>query len=261
MRIRPDRPALFPFIAYLHNSIFPPLLTAAEEEDCLRRLAEGDEEARSQLIEHNLRLVAHICKKFESSGIDKDDLLSIGTIGLIKGIGTFRQDKGARLATYAARCIENEILMHLRSIRNQRTEVSLYDPVGVDKEGNVVTLLDLLSNRGATVSESVELAEEKQLLMDNLHVLNSTERFVICLRYGLGQSPRTTQRQIAAALGISRSYVSRRAYCKRNPKIPAALWSACTRNNKSWRAYCWRQKSRQPFTRIERTSRNADIFY
>lgn len=208
MRIHPARRACL-FIAYLHNSIFPPLLTPEQEADCLRRMAEGDEEARSRLIEHNLRLVAHIAKKFESSGIDKDDLLSIGTIGLIKGISTFRMDKGARLATYAARCIENEILMHLRSIRNQKTEVSLYDPVGVDKEGNVVTLLDLLSHRDATVSESVELAEEKRLLLANLHVLNEKERFVICLRYGLEQYPRTTQRQIAEQLGISRSYVSR----------------------------------------------------
>ncbi len=126
------------FIAYLHNNIFPPLLSAEEEASALARMAEGDEDARSELIEHNLRLVVHIAKKFESSNVDRDDLLSIGTIGLVKGIRTFNPDKGARLATYVARCIENEILMHLRRIRNQRTEVSLYDPVGVDKEGNEV---------------------------------------------------------------------------------------------------------------------------
>lgn len=200
------RPA---FIAYLHNNIFPPLLSPEEEAEALERLAAGDEDARAKLIEHNLRLVAHIAKKFESSGVDRDDLLSIGTIGLVKGIRTFKSDKGARLATYAARCIENEILMHLRRIRNQKTEISLYDPVGVDKEGNEVTLLDILGSRGATVQESVELEEEKRLLQKHLYVLDEKERYVMRLRYGLGNQQRLTQKQIAAKLGISRSYVSR----------------------------------------------------
>ena len=197
------------YILYLHNSVFPPLLTTEEERECLERLAAGEEDARSKLIEHNLRLVAHIAKKFESSGVDRDDLLSIGTIGLVKGISTFRIDKGARLATYAARCIENEILMHLRSIRNQKTEVSLYDPVGVDKEGNEVTLLDILGSHEDSVQEKVELEDEKRILLGNLHVLDEKERYVLRLRYGLGDSRRLTQRQIAARLGISRSYVSR----------------------------------------------------
>lgn len=195
-------------VAYLHNSVFPPLLSADDEADCLRRLAEHDEEARSCLIEHNLRLVAHIVKKFESSGLDRDDLLSIGTIGLVKGISTFKPDKGARLATYAARCIENEILMYLRSIRNQRTEISLYDPVGVDKEGSEITLMDVLGSRDATVHEIVESAEEKSTLLANLHVLDEKELYVLQLRYGLLDQTRLTQRQVAEKMGISRSYVS-----------------------------------------------------
>ena len=196
-------------IFYLHNSVFPPLLSAEEERECLERMAAGDEDARSQLIEHNLRLVAHIVKKFESSGVGRDDLLSIGTIGLVKGISTFRMDKGARLATYTARCIENEFLMHLRSIRNQRTEVSLYDPVGVDKEGNAVTLMDILGESEDTVHEKVELEEEKRILLEHLHVLDEKESYVLRLRYGLDGCHRLTQRQIAARLDISRSYVSR----------------------------------------------------
>lgn len=196
-------------IAYLHNSIFPPLLSPEQEADCLARLAAGDEEARNMLIEHNLRLVAHICKKFESSGVDKDDLISIGTIGLIKGVSTFAPDKGARLATYAARCIENEVLMHLRSIRNQRSEISLYDPVGADREGNEIMLLDILGSRGATAQERVEQAEERQILRQLLPILDEQESYVLRRRYGLDGRPKAPQREIAAQLGISRSYISR----------------------------------------------------
>lgn len=153
--------------------------------------------------------MAHVCKKFDNSGIDRDDLISIGTIGLIKGINTFSLDRNTRLATYAARCIENEILMHLRSIRNQKTELSLYDPVGTDKEGNEVTLLDTLSSKETTAQELVEQEEEKQLLRDHFHVLDEKESFVLRLRYGLDDFPRVTQKEIARKMGISRSYVSR----------------------------------------------------
>ncbi|MBS1348286.1 MAG: sigma-70 family RNA polymerase sigma factor, partial [Firmicutes bacterium] len=163
------------FLGYLHNSVFPPLLTEEEEAANLRALAAGSEEAKRILIIHNLRLVAHICKKFETSGIDRDDLISIGIIGLIKGVNTFSLDRKTRLATYAARCIENEILMHLRSIRNQKTEISLYDPVGVDKEGNEVTLIDILGSREMSAEEKVELDEERQLLRDHLYVLDDKE--------------------------------------------------------------------------------------
>lgn len=197
------------FLAFLHNSIFPPLLNEAEESEALARLSQGDEDARNMLIEHNLRLVAHICKKFESSGVDREDLISIGTIGLIKGISTFSPDKGARLATYASRCIENEVLMHLRSIRNQRTEMSLNDPVGFDKEGNELTLIDLLGSEEASAQEQVELDEERRILRENLHVLDEKERLVLTLRYGLSSKERLTQREIAQKLGISRSYISR----------------------------------------------------
>jgi len=166
-------------------------------------------ESRNALIEHNLRLVAHICKKFESSGIDKDDLISIGTIGLIKAINSFSQDRGTRLATYAARCIENEILMQLRAGRNLKKELSLYEPVGVDKEGNEVVLLDILGSTGETVHEVIEQQEEKQMLLQNMDILDENERFVLRLRYGLDNCIQTTQREIAKKLGISRSYVSR----------------------------------------------------
>lgn len=198
-----------PFIFYLHNNVFPPLLSPEEEKACLDGMREGDRDSRCRLIEGNLRLVAHIGKKFESSGVDRDDLLSIGTIGLVKAISTFKPEKGVRLATYAARCIENEILMHLRSIRHQRTEVSLQDPVGTDKEGNDVSLEDVIGSRGATVDESVEAAEEKRALLTYLPVLDPKERLVIRLRYGLDNGERQTQRQVAARLGISRSYISR----------------------------------------------------
>ena len=141
--------------------------------------------------------------------MDKDDLISIGTIGLIKGIGTFSPDKGTRQATYAARCIENEVLMYLRAIRNQRTEISLYDPVGADREGNEILLLDILGCRGATVQERVEQAEERQILRQLLPILDEQERYVLRRRYGLEDYQRCPQREIAKELGISRSYVSR----------------------------------------------------
>lgn len=196
-------------IAYLSNNIFPPLLSEEEEAENLRRFAAGDSEARNILIEHNLRLVAHICKKFESTGIEKGDLLSIGTVGLIKGINTYNLEKGTRLATYVARCIENEILMYLRSIRNQKKEVSLYDPIGVDKEGNEVTLLDLLGSSGEEITEEIELEEERNELYKRLDVLDEKERYVVELRYGLNDRERKTQREIAKEMKISRSYVSR----------------------------------------------------
>ncbi|MDO4732123.1 MAG: RNA polymerase sporulation sigma factor SigK [Bacillota bacterium] len=197
------------FIAFLHNSIFPPLLNEAEEAEALLRLSQGEADARNMLIERNLRLVAHICKKFESSGVDREDLISIGTIGLIKGISSFSPDKGARLATYASRCIENEILMYLRSIRNQKTEISLSDPVGYDKEGNELTLIDLLGSEESSAQERVELDEERRSLREHLYVLDEKERLVLSLRYGLPNGNRVTQREIAQKLGISRSYISR----------------------------------------------------
>ena len=198
------------FIAYLHNSVFPPLLSEAEEASYIARFCQGDKEAHNALIEHNLRLVAHICKKFESTGIDKEDLISIGSIGLIKGINSFCPDKGVRLATYAARCIENEVLMYLRAIRNQKSEISLYEPMGMDKEGNEVVLFDLLGSSGEEIFDGVERAAESELLRQKMDVLDAKEQRIIMMRYGFGiNDERCTQREVAQKLGISRSYVSR----------------------------------------------------
>lgn len=192
------------------NSTFPHPLNEAEEACCLDRLKQGDIEARNTLIERNLRLVAHIVKKFDNKSEDIDDLISIGTYGLIKAINTFDQSKGTRLATYAARCIENEILMHLRATKRNRTEVSLYDPIGVDREGNEITLIDVLeANPDVEVLDMVGLEMERARLMKHMVVLDDKEQTVINLRYGLGGRLAKTQREIAKFLGISRSYVSR----------------------------------------------------
>lgn len=195
--------------SYISNNTFPQPLSENEEAEYITRLNSGDDKARHILAEHNLRLVAHIVKKFESSGEDNDDLISIGTIGLIKAIDTYRPDKGTRLATYAARCIENEILMHLRFIKKMRAEVSLYDPIGVDKEGNEITLLDILGTHADVVSEMVENKFEQIRLLDKIQGLTRRERKVLELRFGLIDGTRKTQREIAKLLGISRSYVSR----------------------------------------------------
>lgn len=195
---------------YISNSsTFPQPLPEKEEAKYLARLQEGDEEARAVLIERNLRLVAHIVKKFDNTGEEVDDLISIGTVGLIKAIGTFKPDKGTRLATYAARCIENEILMHLRSLKRLRGEVSLYDPIGVDREGNEITLIDVLQTEGDSVPELVGKRLDERKLREKLKTLAPKERQVLELRYGIGGVPRKTQREIARMLGISRSYVSR----------------------------------------------------
>lgn len=197
------------FLGFINNNAFPQPLTEEEEADYLAKLSSGDDEARNILIEHNLRLVAHIAKKFETTGVDKDDLISIGTIGLIKAINTFNTSKGTKLATYAARCIENEILMHLRSTKNMRTEVSLYDPIGVDKEGNEVSLMDVMGTESDSVLELVEACYEQEQLLTKVRNLENRERYVLQLRYGLFNGLRRTQREIAKKLGISRSYVSR----------------------------------------------------
>ena len=199
----------FAFIGYLSNSSFPHPLSQAEEAEYLERLKQNDEEARNTLIEHNLRLVAHITKKFENCGEEVDDLISIGTMGLIKAINTFDSDKGTRLATYAARCIENEILMHLRSKKKQRGEVSLYDPIGMDKEGNEICLLDILGTDRNIVVEEVEYYYDKESIRKHIQNLSKREKKVLEMRYGLLNGLRRTQKEIASKLGISRSYVSR----------------------------------------------------
>jgi len=193
---------------YLNNQVFPQPLEAEEEKSYLDRLQQGSLEARNKLIEHNLRLVAHVVRKYESSGEDMEDLISIGTIGLIKAIRTYNHERGVKLATYAARCIENEVLMHLRNIRKLRQEVSIYDPIGYDKEGNEISLMDVLT----TDSEIIEIIETRmqgKKIKDKMDTLSGREREVIEMRYGLFNGLKETQREIAKELGISRSYVSR----------------------------------------------------
>lgn len=203
-------PGFILLVSYITNSnVFPLPLSEEEEDRYIRAMENGDELARNILVERNLRLVAHIVKKFDNTGEDVDDLISIGTIGLIKAINTYNRHQGTRLATYAARCIENEILMHLRTLKRSRAEVSLYDPVGVDKEGNEIILLDVLGTSPDEVTDLIESNFEKEKLYEKIRRLSRRERKVLELRYGLPYGGKKTQREIARLLGISRSYVSR----------------------------------------------------
>jgi RNA polymerase sporulation-specific sigma factor len=189
---------------------FPKPLSTKEESDYLRLCREGDKEARDKLIEHNLRLVAHIVKKYNMIDKETDDLISIGTIGLIKAIDTFDEEKGIRLATYASRCIDNELLMMLRSGKRLSKEVYLYDPIGSDREGNEINLLDIIEEAEMDIVENIVLEDDiKKLYSMISKVLTDREREIICLRYGLSNHKEVTQREIANKLGISRSYVSR----------------------------------------------------
>ncbi len=189
---------------------FPKPLTPGEERTYLERLKEGDQEARGVLIERNMRLVAHVAKKYQNTDYDTEDLLSVGTIGLIKAVDSFRMDRGIRLGTYAAKCVENEILMLLRASKRFNREVSLYEPIGVDKDGESVSLVDVIEMENREVLEDLILDQEIQELYQAYEkCLKGQEQNVIRMRYGLfGKVPRT-QREIAAELGISRSYVSR----------------------------------------------------
>lgn len=194
--------------SYLNNLTFPQPLDEAGERECLRKIRNGDEEARNILIERNLRLVAHVIKKYEGTGEDVEDLISIGTIGLIKAINTFDESRGTRLATYAARCIENEVLMHLRNLKKTRAEVSIYDPIGFDKEGNEISLMDVLFADN-DILETVDIKMQEEKIVQKMSALSRRERQVIEMRYGLFSGLKETQRDIAKKLGISRSYVSR----------------------------------------------------
>lgn len=196
-------------VSYVRNNAFPQPLSPEEEKKYLQLMARGDRNARNVLIEHNLRLVAHIVKKFENTGEDQEDLISIGTIGLIKAIESFSEDKGTKLATYAARCIENEILMHLRTLKKTKKDVSLHDPIGQDKEGNEISLIDVLKTDTEDVIDTIQLNMELDKVKKYIDVLDEREREVIIGRFGLGMNKEKTQREIAKELGISRSYVSR----------------------------------------------------
>lgn len=189
---------------------FPQPLTAAEEKYYMQKYTEGDLEAKHILIERNLRLVAHIVKKYQPPPEEMEDLLSIGTIGLMKAVVTFDSDKSARLASYAARCIENEVLMYLRGKKKSSKEVSLYEPIGTDREGNEIQLFDVIEMNEEDVYRRLERKEDVIRLYQQLEsVLSQRERMVLKLRYGLYNEEEYTQREIAAMLGISRSYVSR----------------------------------------------------
>ena len=200
---------LIPLVGAINNQAFPNPLTPEEEEYYLNQMAQGDKGAREKLIEHNLRLVAHIVKKYQNQSDDKEDLISIGTIGLIKAIDSFSPDKGTKLATYAARCIDNEILMLFRSTKKMRNDVSLYDPIGFDKEGNEICLIDVVKDEEKDLNDVIiqQLAIEK--IEKNLNALTERERDIIIRRFGLGNHEEETQQEIAKSYGISRSYVSR----------------------------------------------------
>lgn len=192
------------------SDVLPQPLPRAKEREVLEAMKNGDLGAKSTLIEHNLRLVVYIARRFENTGINIEDLISIGTIGLIKAITTFDPQKAARLSTYAARCIENEILMFLRSKRRRSREVSLYEPIGTDKEGNEINLLDVIESTPVDIVEDCYMRENTSYLLRSLKdTLTEKEYQVICCRYGLFGEEEQTQREIAHRLSISRSYVSR----------------------------------------------------
>lgn len=198
-------------VGYIQSSnLFPEPLTAEEEKIYLEKLQKGDEEARNILIERNLRLVAHVCKKYSSTNIEQDDLISIGTIGLIKGINSFEPSKNVRLATYVSRCIDNEILMFLRSNKKTQSDVYLNEPIGKDKDDNEVTLQEVIENDNKSIEDEVDLKFKVRKLYKKIkEVLKDRERKIIELRFGLDGNKPKTQNQIAEMMGISRSYVSR----------------------------------------------------
>ena len=192
------------------GNLFPEPLTPEEERKCLIQMSKGDEESRNILIERNLRLVAHVAKKYSTSKVEQDDLISIGTIGLIKGINSFNIEKGARLSTYVSRCIDNEILMHLRATKKLGAEVYLNEPIGKDKDDNVVTLQEVLENDERNIEDEVDVKMKVKLLYEKMkNLLKDREKTILELHFGLDGSKPKTQNEIARAMGISRSYVSR----------------------------------------------------
>ena len=197
-------------VMYIGGSdVLPPPLKREEESQLIARLAEGDEQAKSCLIEHNLRLVVYIARRFENTGINIEDLISIGTIGLIKAVGTYDPAKNIKLATYSSRCIENEILMHLRKVNGQKSEVSFDEPLNTDWDGNELLLSDILGTDSDLVMQPIEADVDRKLLWDAVAKLNERERTIITLRFGLDGKQEQTQKEVAELLGISQSYISR----------------------------------------------------
>ena len=197
------------FSAAYSNNLFPDPLTKEEEEECVAKAKLGDKDARNKLIEHNLRLVAHIVKKYDHRKEDIDDLISIGTIGLIKGVDSYSYKHGTRITTYCARCIENEILMHFRSDKKNNKNISLDEPIGFDKEGNAITFLDVLKTPKPDYALDLHIQNNLKLLKKYFNVLTEREKEIIIKRYGLDGNDEVTQKEIAKELKISRSYVSR----------------------------------------------------
>ena len=191
------------------SDILPPPLKGKDELEALQALEQGDESAKQKLIEHNLRLVVFIARRFENTGVNLEDLISIGTIGLIKAVGTYRTDRNIKLATYASRCIENEILMHIRKISGQKTEVSLDEPINMDYDGNELLLSDVLGTEENIVSSALEDDVDLCLLRQALRELPPREREIILMRYGLEGHQELTQKEVAQKMGISQSYISR----------------------------------------------------
>ena len=197
-------------VCYIGGSdLLPPPLTREEENSLVRKVHEGDSAARSTMIERNLRLVVYIARKFENTGISIEDLISIGTIGLIKAVNSFNPDKNIKLATYASRCIENEILMVLRKTSRLKLEVSFDEPLNTDWDGNELLLSDILGTEPDLVSRNLDSAVEKEMLYNAIKTLNPREKSIVNLRYGLGQEKEHTQKEVADMMGISQSYISR----------------------------------------------------
>jgi len=197
-------------IMYIGGSdVLPPPLKAEEEQRCIEGLDRGEAQAKQRLIEHNLRLVVYIARRFENTGVGIEDLISIGTIGLIKAVNTFKADRKIKLATYSSRCIENEILMHIRKISGQKQEMSLDEPINTDWDGNELLLSDILGTDGDTVTGPLEDDVDHQLLREALERLPERERTIMVLRYGLNGNPEKTQKEVADLMGISQSYISR----------------------------------------------------
>ena len=197
-------------IYYIGGSdILPPPLKGAQEQEALEALERGDENAKQTLVEHNLRLVVYIARRFENTGINIEDLISIGTIGLMKAVGTYRLEKKIKLATYASRCIENEILMYIRKTANQKTEISLDEPINMDGEGNELLLADILGTDEDAISRPLEEDVDKKVLRQALETLPPREQEIVFLRFGLEGRRELTQKEVAQAMGISQSYISR----------------------------------------------------